>query len=113
MWNSLTEASDTLKISITQISHCCNGRITAHGFKWAYVNNFSKELLVKNLKNKGNKPIYQINKDTNEILRTWNSLTEAARFFNISISSISKCCRKRTVTCGGYKWSYVDEVINN
>ncbi len=46
-----------------------------------------------------------INKDTNEIFKT---MKEACEKYSIDASSLSKCCRGKYKTVGGYRWGYVD-----
>lgn len=55
------------------------------------------------------KPIYQIDKESWQILRTFNSLTEAALAVNGSPECISQCCARKLATANGFCWCYVDE----
>lgn len=41
-------------------------------------------------------------------LRIWESEKQAAEFLGIKYQGISKCCRGRGKTCGGYMWSYAN-----
>lgn len=43
-----------------------------------------------------------------EYIKTWDTITDAANFYNISKSHITSCCKKRGSykTIGGYKWKY-------
>lgn len=41
----------------------------------------------------------------------YNSITEASKSNNISISNISKCCRKTCKKTGGFHWLYYSEYI--
>ena len=50
-----------------------------------------------------------INLDTKKF---FNSLTEASKFYNISISHISAVCRGKRKTAGKYRWSYVSSLYN-
>lgn len=52
--------------------------------------------------------VVQFDLDMNEIHR-WDSLKEAAKSINRAQQNISRCCRGRCKTCGGYKWRYEDE----
>lgn len=52
--------------------------------------------------------VIQFDKNMNEIKR-WDSLKEAAKFINRAQQNISRCCRGRCESCGGYKWRYEDE----
>ena len=59
-------------------------------------------------KQKLSKIVIQIDKETNEPIKEWQSLTEAAKQIGICLSNISACCRgvNRHKSAGGYKWQY-------
>jgi len=40
------------------------------------------------------------------LITVWPSLSEVERTLGLSKSSISRCCRERRKTVGGYKWEY-------
>ena len=44
--------------------------------------------------------------NTNELLRTFNSVTEASKTMHICYENISKTCKGERQEAGGYKWSY-------
>lgn len=52
--------------------------------------------------------VIQFDMNMNEI-RRWNSLKEAAAFINRAQQNISRCCRGKCDSCGGYKWRYEDD----
>lgn len=54
------------------------------------------------------KPVLQIDKDTNEVIAEFPSVSEAARHFGIYDTGICGCCngKKGYNTAGGYKWQY-------
>lgn len=52
--------------------------------------------------------IIQFDLNMNELKR-WDSLKEAAHSINRAQQNISRCCRGKAPTCGGYKWKYEDE----
>lgn len=54
------------------------------------------------------KRIVQLDKNTGEIIREWDSITEASNTLKIGNGNLSRCCRDNTKTCGGYKWKYLD-----
>ena len=60
----------------------------------------------KEAKNKA--PIYQLDLDGN-IIKKWNSITEAANNFKISPSLICSVCNGRRKTSVGFKWIYVNK----
>ena len=59
-------------------------------------------------------PVLQINKDTDEIIAEYESITEAAKAVGCKTSSnIGGCCRNvygRKTMCG-YKWKFKEEVV--
>ena len=59
--------------------------------KFKYFNPFSK-------------PVYQIDKKTNEIIKQWESGAEAYRILNIK--HISCVCIGKRKTAGGFKWKF-------
>ena len=54
------------------------------------------------------KQIYQINKDTNEIIKKWYGIAEAERNLGIIYTSISKACNGKIKTAGGFKWKFIE-----
>lgn len=62
------------------------------------------------LKNKISKPVYMLDKETEEIITEFSSLTEAAKFASKGkskdSSQIIKCCKGKAKTAFGYKWQY-------
>jgi group I intron endonuclease len=61
--------------------------------------------------NRSSIPIYQIDKNTNKIIKEWSCAAEAGRELKTSPSHISSVCNKakHRPTAGGFKWSYVNE----
>lgn len=57
--------------------------------------------------NKYMKVIYQIDKENNEIINEYSTYSEAKRATGISDLQISKVCRGKYKTAGGYKWESV------
>lgn len=59
------------------------------------------------------KKIEQYDLDDN-LIKTWDSLNNAANELNIDKSNIAKCCKNKQKTCGDYKWKYaLDQDFNN
>lgn len=46
-----------------------------------------------------------------EFVQTFDSVSSAARFFNIDHSSIARCCKGQFKKSAGHKWKYKDEDI--
>ena len=53
------------------------------------------------------KPVLQYNLKTNEPIKEWYGMREAARCLNINSSSISKVCRGEIKQSAGYGWRYI------
>ena len=68
--------------------------------------------------NGNRKKINQLDKDTNEIIKTWECLSDASKKLKISISTISRVANKKpyirsgkpyyTFLAAGFKWEYAD-----
>lgn len=46
-------------------------------------------------------------------IRSWNSISNAARELKIKDSDISRVCKGKRNKCGGYIWKYASEVISD
>ena len=58
--------------------------------------------------------VYQIDKNSNEIIKKWSYITQAGETFGTSISNIISCCKGKRKTACGFKWAYADEDnVNN
>ena len=53
------------------------------------------------------KPVYMIDVNTHEILRTFDSLKRASQETGISNKNISSVCLHKSKTAGGYSWRFV------
>lgn len=56
------------------------------------------------------KSIVQLDKNNNFIIE-WQSATQASNELNIDSSSITKCCKNKLKTCGGYIWRYANDNV--
>jgi group I intron endonuclease len=56
------------------------------------------------------KPIYQIDKNTNEIVKQWENSVEAEK--ELKISHVSCVCRRQRKISGNFKWCFVEDYIN-
>jgi len=66
------------------------------------------ERLKKSNYNLGkSKEVYQYS-TTGDFIRTWESTRTVEEYMNICHTSISKCCRGITKTCGGFIWRYAE-----
>ncbi len=106
-WSNARDASNILGININSISSCCNNKkIKKTG---GYIFKFKSNPLPSNYKMPYNKTSSKqiIQKDLkNNFIKEWNSCSEAGRYYNISPSRISSCCRGLTNKTLNYKWSF-------
>lgn len=56
---------------------------------------------------KSSKPIYQIDRNTNQIIKIWNSARDVERKLGINNSNISQCALGKLKSAGGYIWHYI------
>lgn len=65
----------------------------------------TKQKISQARKGKRNKPILQYSL-IGEFIREWESITQVNKELNIDNSSITKCCKEKLKSCGGYIWRY-------
>lgn len=104
IWNSANQAAKFYNGSNLNILNVCNNinrYNTAYGYFWRFVDSNNK---IRRHKSK--KRIKQIDLDTNNIINIFDSITDAANYMNVSISSISGALTGKCKSSCGYKWSY-------
>ena len=93
------------------IAACENKRRLCHGFQWCY---------QKDIKNRLGKPPREIATTSVPVvqyslggikIREWKSISEAEKAGKGSNSHISQCCKGTRESCGGFRWRYADEEI--
>ena len=55
------------------------------------------------------KKIAQYDKQTNELIKIWDSMMDVKRELGINNRNISECCRGKYKSAGGFVWKYVEE----
>lgn len=107
---------------------CINKNGTAYGHLWLFEddyvtmkkdNTFNEwilsmrnrylEKVIKNNLPDNFKSVFQLDKDTLEIVDSFNSIKEASDVTKISSSSISRTCRHGSNTAGGFSWIFQHE----
>ena len=101
-FQSLEEASKSSSISEASISHACVGdRKTSNGFYWTYTTTFDfKEDIRK-------KKVIQYDFD-GELVKVFDSISEASKATEVNKSSIAKCCRGERKKAGDFIWKFLD-----
>ena len=90
----------------SNIIKCCDGKLHSAGkFVWRYADhNFN----FIDYNYRINKQIVQFTKD-GAFVRMYNSIISAAKENNIDQSSITKCCKGKVQTAGGFIWHYASK----
>lgn len=112
-YESMADAERANNIYSGKVRESVKGRqLTVGGFFWSDHQLTTEEIAqkvsrIKNsryskLKNKGLK-LNQYSLE-GEFVKSWNTMTEAARELNISVSGISLCCSGRYKQAYGYIW---------
>jgi hypothetical protein len=131
-FKSQQEAAETCGISSGALNEVCRGkRNFALGSRWVYATDYdpSKDYRVKgktvvrdgkefltteNIK-RVKKPVYQINKDTLEIVAKFETQAQAMEVTGVFSTSINMACRGKYKTAGGFMWCYpedYDKIVN-
>ena len=128
IWKSAKEVEETLNIKRDNIQSCCIGKNKqASGFIWKYLENISsiedvvKGFSIEKQKKINNmcpsiyyknghvyKRILQYNILGN-FIKEWDSIKDAATFYNAKPNSLSQCCNGDSKTCAGFIWKFYSE----
>ena len=111
IYDSIGEAAKALgKKSNGQISNALNGITnSAYGYLWKDID-FDETTLTPVKIKKYKQEICQIDKNTNEVIKIYQSAQEACKELGISPSNLSKVLSKERKTTGGFKWKYKEEL---
>ena len=102
---SITEASMHTGIYASNIGLACSKRVLRAGdFQWRYKHQF-KDVSSIGKKGNGEKKVICFDKNMN-LIKTYNSLSEAAYKTGGCLSSIGDNCRGKLKTSGGFIWKF-------
>lgn len=113
IFDTITSAAEKYDIDASNIIECCKRtdrgkhgiRKKAAGFRWMYHDEFTTHGdIIGKVKNEHYKQI--INLDTNEV---FEKITDASNKYKIDPSAITKVCKGKLKTAGGFKWSYFNK----
>lgn len=100
-FESILDAQRQTGIHVGSIGKACKGESKkAGGFKWEYV------IPEHAKKNQQKRKVSQLDKDTKEVIATFDSIGEASRETLIDNRRISESCKGIINMAGGYKWKY-------
>jgi hypothetical protein len=96
-----------------------NDKIKESNSKHYEKNSIRNNKISKKLKNRTNawvsitlnKPVVMLDKNYN-IIKYFNSATDAAKFLNKTSSAISECCNKKRKSAYGYIWLFTQDYLN-
>lgn len=105
-WDSIKEASETLRISHSAISNCIYGKTkTSKEFQWRIYKDTSSISKIEVQK----RTVYQYDLSGN-LIKVWKSAGEASEQFpnkKAARVAINNVCNKKVRKAYGYYWSYI------
>ena len=95
-------------LNLPEVNHKNHNRLDnrVENLEWT---SYSENMTHFGLKN--SKSVIMIDKDTDEILKEYNSIVDASRDVKTSDSNISLVLKGKQMTAGGYKWKYKDKIL--
>ena len=100
-WDSEVEVCEFYNGNHSLIYDAIRRHSLTKGYYWQYE---GEEILPINNRNPHCKYVEQIDKNTLEVIKVWDSLSEVERLLNISASNISNVCKGKRKTAGGFIW---------
>lgn len=93
---------------VENLEFCTQSENVLHSYKikLRIINEEQKER-IREIGKKSSKQILQYNLEGN-FIKTWDSTYEIERQLKIPHTNISKCCKNKLKTAGGYIWRYKD-----
>lgn len=105
IWDSQIEACEFYNGNPSLISDAIKRNSLTKGYYWKFEDDNTP--LIKK-KNPFNKEVEQIDKNTLEVIKVWDSLSEVERILNIPAGNISNVCKGKRKTAGGFIWRMKD-----
>lgn len=109
VFNSITKAAEFVNGDRNAIKRCCRNELkSAYGYKWK-----CSEILKEKKFNNTPIPIEQIDVETNQVIHTFSSISEAAKSFNKNGTSRFRQAINTGCTAYGYKWRKAQSSTTN
>ena len=83
----------------------------ASNLEWCatdYNNKYGSRLQNVKINQPNRKPVGMFDKNTGELIKTFISIGEAAKYINGYTWNIGNCCNNRVKTSYGYKWKFIE-----
>jgi len=105
IWKSATEARKAEKFDNESISKVCKGKLKTHaGYNWCFEKDLKSNIGKKTIGCK--RKVAQLDKENN-IIKIWESETEAKKVGGFNQANISRACSGELKTSAGYKWKFI------
>ena len=107
-WNGVRDIERELKYLSSTISKACainTNNNSAYGFYWSYNDDSSNFYGIGQENNKLQVQQFSLE---GELIKTWSSISIAAKETNSSKSSIIRCCKNKQKTCNNFIWKYLN-----
>ena len=107
-WNGVRDIERELKYLSSTISKACainTNNNSAYGFYWSYNEDSSNFYGIGQENNKLQVQQFSLK---GELIKTWSSISTAAKETNSSKSSIIRCCKNKQKTCNNFIWKYLN-----
>lgn len=111
-WESINIASNFLNINTTNVVRCLKGKLkSTKNYRWSYecVQKLEPMLRLSGFNQKTKKRVVQIDIETNEKIRYFESISEASIYINGCSGKISMCCNNLKKTYKNYKWNFYEK----
>lgn len=113
-WDCLTQAEEELKaVKRQHIGKCCMGkRKSAGGYQWRYASDVEDR--HKNIGRPNRQPGKRTGKAVlqysleGQLIRKWNMMIDVEKELGISPTTITRCCKGKQSTSGGFIWKYAE-----
>lgn len=107
-WDCVADVERELKISVSNVSSaCCKKNYYAKNYYWCYEEDIQNITFKRKIGLKG-KEVYQLDNNFN-IIKKFNSVSEAAKTNNIEYYGINECVSLKRKSFHSYYWVYAEK----
>lgn len=111
-YESAAEAERQTSTCGKNILQCCRNELkSANHYLWRFKATYDSNQDVRYIRDDV-RPVVQINKN-GIMVSEYQSISDAARLFNVSVNSIIACCKNKIKSCKGFLWKYKEDYHPN